>query len=103
MNQRELNNKPHKFDNPWADSEKFISLGTYYIWTLDGQKKHYDLYALADLNKTNTLWDVQLGARYSNEGGDYISGYLDFGWEYNSNKPIHTAAMRFTQWLLNNK
>ena len=64
-----------KFINPWADSPSFIDLGPYCPPTRMGDRpRPVDLYALVQTDGT-----VEFGARYSNNGEDYISGHLTDG------------------------
>ncbi len=87
-----------RFTNPWADSEGFIPLGEYCEITRE-RLTYYDLYALVSHTGTD-LHEISLGARYSNDGPDYISGSLDTGWQYGSSKPMAEAARRFVRYLL---
>ena len=94
-----------RFENPWKDNKNFVDLGHYDIY--EGRNHHktkYDLYALVDplhdKAPIDSLWRVSLGARYSDEGSEYISGSLDFGWKYGGDKPMEECARRFVKHLL---
>ena len=98
-----------RFDNPWKDSKGFVCLGRYQRYEgTKGNPVKYDLYALVSQGikskaPDTALWSVDLGARYSDEGSEYISGSLDTGWKYGDEKPMAECARRYVQFLMKNQ
>ena len=99
----EFNTNKHSFENPWKDSKGFVPLGTYDNLTIKGVEK-FDLYALEEhLGDGTELYSVALGARFSNDGPDYLSGSLDKGWQHMPIYPIHVASRRYVEYLIRRK
>jgi hypothetical protein len=75
----------HRYENPWSNHPGFVALGTHSEWLPRSQSMpendgriDYDLYCIMPVNKgdSKSYSDVAIGARYSNDGPDYISGDL---------------------------
>ena len=88
-----------RYTNPWAGKPGFVDLGTLSWIDLTGDspvRRYYDLYALT--NERNTR-SVDLGARYGNEGSQYLSGTAEQTttgeWEFRGGKAILTAAAKY--------
>lgn len=82
-----------KYTNPYAVSEGFVDLGPVAMNSF-GLLTHYDLYALIQ-DQTH----VSFGARYGNEGHEYLSGTAtlndDAEWDLYGGFEIYIAMARF--------
>jgi len=82
-----------KWDNPWADTEGFIDLGIHTVLEYNATRcTVYELYALVNKNT------IDFGARYGNEGNEYISGAAyrhGNEWEVSMGGIVALAAARY--------
>jgi len=75
----------NKFINPWIEAQGFVDLGVY---SYDGE--YYELYAFEGKDGPH------FGARFSNEGADYISGHVFRGEDIRpQSAPILLAMARY--------
>jgi hypothetical protein len=87
------------YENPWSDVEGFTFLGTYESPAGYGT---IELYALTKPDYLSNYAGVALGARYGNDGGDYLSGRFNdkpLRSEGLSDYPIDEARRRFAALL----
>lgn len=84
-----------KYKNPWGNHSGYVYLGRF-----SNMRTDYDLYAIVNpFQGKPRLYDVSLGARYSNDGSCYYSGSLaDIG--ISRSIAICEAQRRYTQLLL---
>lgn len=91
-----------RFINPWKDVQGFCNLGTYQMGYLDGREPdYYELYGWLQLDERGVQRSLTLGARYGNEGHEYLSGECWYDkttgtWNIRpASAPILLAAARY--------
>ncbi len=93
----------HIFTNPWSNDPTFTNLGVVRVTNHQTSNiTRFEMYSLLTSKDVSLgLSNVSLGARYSNEDSEYISGSLEFGFNYRPSSVMQFAAKQFFTKLLN--